>query len=150
MKVKFQPDETLSSDEIYVEIRAVKEDENVKKLRSYLDKFGQKRRKLLPVKTTDSIIMLKRNDLIKVEVQATKLTYYTKNEVIQTTGRLYQVLAELGTDFIQVSRHSIINLNYLESIEVGFAGNMIALLANGLKADVSRRYLPHLERELGL
>ncbi|MBC7032115.1 LytTR family transcriptional regulator, partial [Salmonella enterica subsp. enterica serovar Enteritidis] len=44
----------------------------------------------------------------------------------------------------------VINLNYLESLESGFAGNMIAILANILKTDVSRRYLPDLEKELGL
>lgn len=51
---------------------------------------------------------------------------------------------------MQVSRHSVINLNYLESLESGFAGNMVAILAEGLKTEVSRRYLPDLERELGL
>ena len=40
--------------------------------------------------------------------------------------------------------------SYLESLESGFAGNMIAILANKLKTDVSRRYLPDLEKELGL
>ena len=49
-----------------------------------------------------------------------------------------------------MSKHSIINLDYLQSIESGFAGNMVAILKNGVKADVSRRYLPELEKELGL
>lgn len=90
------------------------------------------------------------NTLIKIEVQATSLTYYTTEEVVKTTGRLYQVLEVLNDDFVQVSRHSIINLNYLESIENGFAGNMIVMLANNLKTDVTRKYLPELEKELGL
>ena len=88
--------------------------------------------------------------MIKVEVQGTSLTYYTLGEVVKTTGRLYQVLENLNDNFVQVSRHSIINLNYLESLESGFAGNMVAILAKGLKTDVSRRYLRDLERELGL
>jgi len=90
------------------------------------------------------------NTLIKIEVQATSLTYYTTAEVVKTTGRLYQVLEVLNDNFVQVSRHSIINLNYLESIENGFAGNMIVMLANNLKTDVTRKYLPELEKELGL
>ena len=88
--------------------------------------------------------------MIKVEVASTRLTYYTTQETIETTGRLYQVLESLNDDFIQVSKHSIINLDYLQSIESGFAGNMVAILKNGVKADVSRRYLPELEKELGL
>lgn len=137
-------------DEIEVEIRASAESGTVKRLISYLNKFGKRDRNLLPVKTSERIVTVKRDELIKVEVQGTSLTYYTLSEVVKTTGRLYQVLENLNDDFVQVSRHSVINLNYLESLESGFAGNMVAILAAGLKTDVSRRYLPDLERELGL
>ena len=149
MKVKFQEDPSLE-DEIEVEIRASAESGTVKRLVSYLNKFGKRDRNLLPVKTSDRIVTVKRDELIKVEVQGTSLTYYTLSEVVKTTGRLYQVLENLNEDFVQVSRHSVINLNYLESLESGFAGNMVAILDEGLKTEVSRRYLPDLERELGL
>ena len=149
MKVKFQEDPSLE-DEIEVEIRASAESGTVKRLVSYLNKFGKRDRNLLPVKTSDRIVTVKRDELIKVEVQGTSLTYYTLSEVVKTTGRLYQVLENLNEDFVQVSRHSVINLNYLESLESGFAGNMVAILAEGLKTEVSRRYWPDLERELGL
>ena len=88
--------------------------------------------------------------MIKVDFLVTIITFYTVCYVVKTTGRLYQVLENLSDDFVQVSRHSVINLNYLESLESGFAGNMVAILAEGLKTNVSRRYLPDLERELGL
>lgn len=149
MKVKFQKDPSLE-DEIEVEVRASAESGTVKRLVSYLNKFGKRDRNLLPVKTSDRIVTVKRDELIKVEVQGTSLTYYTLSEVVKTTGRLYQVLENLNEDFVQVSRHSVINLNYLESLESGFAGNMVVILAEGLKTEVSRRYLPDLERELGL
>ena len=135
MKVKFQKDPSLE-DEIEVEVRASAESGTVKRLVSYLNKFGKRDRNLLPVKTSDRIVTVKRDELIKVEVQGTSLTYYTLSEVVKTTGRLYQVLENLNEDFVQVSRHSVINLNYLESLESGFAGNMVAILAEGLKTEV--------------
>lgn len=116
MKVKFQKDPSLE-DEIEVEVRASAESGTVKRLVSYLNKFGKRDRNLLPVKTSDRIVTVKRDELIKVEVQGTSLTYYTLSEVVKTTGRLYQVLENLNEDFVQVSRHSVINLNYLESLE---------------------------------
>ena len=149
MKVKFQADPSLE-DEIEVEVRASDENGAVKRLINYVNKFGKRDRNLLPVKTSDRIVTVKRDELIKVEVQGTRLTYYTVSEVVKTTGRLYQILENLNDDFVQVSRLSVINLNYLESLESGFAGNMVAILAEGLKTDVSRRYLSDLERELGL
>lgn len=150
MKVNFKEDTTLKEGELQVEVKALQEDSTVKRLISYLNKFGKKDRNLLPIKTSERIVTIKRDDLIKIEVQRTNLTYYTTNEMVETSGRLYQVLDNLNEDFVQVSRHSVINLNYLESLESGFAGNMVAMLAGGLKTDVSRRFLPALEKELGL
>lgn len=122
----------------------------VQRLIKYLNRFDTGERTLLPIKTADRIVTVKYRDLVKIEVQSTRLTFYTTNEVIETTGRLYKVLAGLNNDFVQVSRHAVININYLQSIEEGFAGNMVAILEGRLKTDVSRRYLPLLEKELGL
>lgn len=149
MKVEFKKDESLH-DEIKVEVKSSEQDSTINKLLAYISKFDKQERSLLPIKTSDRIVTIKMNTLIKIEVQATSLTYYTTAEVVKTTGRLYQVLEVLNDNFVQVSRHSIINLNYLESIENGFAGNMIVMLANNLKTDVTRKYLPELEKELGL
>lgn len=149
MKVEFKKDESLH-DEIRVEVKSVEQDSTINKLLAYISKFDKQERSLLPIKTSDRIVTIKMNTLIKIEVQATSLTYYTTAEVVKTTGRLYQVLEVLNDNFVQVSRHSIINLNYLESIENGFAGHMIVRLANNLKTDVSRKSLPELERKLGL
>ena len=149
MKVEFKKDESLH-DEIKVEVKSSEQDSTINKLLAYISKFDKQERSLLPIKTSDRIVTIKMNTLIKIEVQATSLTYYTTAEVVKTTGRLYQVLEVLNDNFVQVSRHAIINLNYLESIENGFAGNMIVRLANNLKTDVSRKYLPELEKELGL
>lgn len=149
MKVEFKKDESLH-DEIKVEVKSAEQDSTINKLLAYISKFDKQERSLLPIKTSDRIVTIKMNTLIKIEVQATSLTYYTTAEVVKTTGRLYQVLKVLNDNFVQVSRHSIINLNYLESIENGFAGNMIVMLANNLKTDVTRKYLPELEKELGL
>lgn len=149
MKIKFKSDPTLN-EEIEVEIKAAPKNETVNDLIDYIHKFGEKKYHLLPIKTDDRIVTIKRTEIIKVEIQATDITFYTTKEVVKTTGRLYQVLEKLGDGFIQVSKHGVININFLESIEVGFAGNMIALLKNNLKADVSRLYLPALKRELGL
>lgn len=117
---------------------------------AYIQDFGKKVDSILPVKTEDRILTIKIEEIIKVEVEKTELTFYTKSAVIKTTSRLYQVLEKLNNDFVQVSKHGIINLNYLEALEAGFTGNMIAKLAFKQKTDVSRRYLPELEKKLGL
>lgn len=150
MDVKFHSNPNLEEDQIEVKVISARQTTNVNNLLSYIKNFDKKVDSLLPVKTEDLILTIKIEEIIKVEVEKTELSFYTTNSVIKTNGRLYQILEKLNNDFVQVSKHGIINLNYLESLEAGFTGNMIAKLDFKQKTDVSRRYLPELEKKLGL
>lgn len=150
MDVEFHSNPNLEEDQIEVKVISARQTTNVNNLLSYIKNFDKKVDSLLPVKTEDRILTIKIEEIIKVEVEKTELSFYTTNSVIKTNGRLYQILEKLNNDFVQVSKHGIINLNYLESLEAGFTGNMIAKLAFKQKTDVSRRYLPELEKKLGL
>lgn len=150
MIIEFEPNSNLKEDQIEVKVVSVEETQQVKRLIDYIKNFDKKVDSILPVKAEDRILTVKIDEIIKIEVEKTKLTFYTTNAVIKTTGRLYQVLEKLNNDFVQVSKHGIINLNYLESLEAGFTGNMVARLDFKQKTDVSRRYLPELEKKLGL
>lgn len=150
MDVKFHSNPNLEEDQIEVKVISAGQTTNVNNLLSYIKNFDKKVDSLLPVKTEDRILTIKIEEIIKVEVEKTELSFYTTNSVIKTNGRLYQILEKLNNDFVQVSKHGIINLNYLESLEAAFTGNMIAKLDFKQKTDVSRRYLPELEKKLGL
>lgn len=150
MDVKFHSNPNLEEDQIEVKVISARQTTNVNNLLSYIKNFDKKVDSLLPVKTEGRILTIKIEEIIKVEVEKTELSFYTTNSVIKTNGRLYQILEKLNNDFVQVSKHGIINLNYLESLEAGFTGNMIAKLDFKQKTDVSRRYLPELEKKLGL
>lgn len=150
MDVKLHSNPNLEEDQIEVKVISARQTTNVNNLLSYIKNFDKKVDSLLPVKTEDRILTIKIEEIIKVEVEKTELSFYTTNSVIKTNGRLYQILEKLNNDFVQVSKHGIINLNYLESLEAGFTGNMIAKLDFKQKTDVSRRYLPELEKKLGL
>ena len=150
MQIHFQSDPLLGPDDLNITVNAVTKNDKVISLLNYLDKYDQKSSSLIPIKTEDRILTIKQIELIKVEVTKNILSFYTKSDVIQANGRLYQVLTRLNENFVQVSKHGIINLNHLLSLEAGFTGNMIAKLNFDQRADVSRKYLPELERRLGL
>ena len=126
MQIHFQSEPLLGPDDLNITVNAVTKNDKVINLLNYLDKYDQKSSSLIPIKTEDRILTIKQIELIKVEVTKNILSFYTKSDVIQANGRLYQVLTRLNENFVQVSKHCIINLNHLLSLEAGFTGNMIA------------------------
>ena len=98
MNVEFQSDSNLKKDQIKIKVISLEETAEVKNLLAYIQDFGKKVDSILPVKTEDRILTIKIEEIIKVEVEKTELTFYTKSAVIKTTGRLYQVLEKLNND----------------------------------------------------
>lgn len=150
MQIHFEPDPSLGPDDLNIIVTAATKNDRVTSLINYLKKFNRQGSVLIPIKTEDKILTVKQVDLIKVEVTKSILSFYTKDAVVKTNGRLYQILTRLNENFVQVSKHGVININHLVSLEAGFTGNMIAKLSFNQRADVSRKYLPELERRLGL
>lgn len=150
MQIHFEPDPSLGPDDLNIIVTAATKNDRVTSLINYLKKFNRQSNVLIPIKTEDRILTVKQVDLIKVEVTKSILSFYTKDAVVKTNGRLYQILTRLNENFVQVSKHGVININHLVSLEAGFTGNMIAKLSFNQRADVSRKYLPELERRLGL
>lgn len=94
--------------------------------------------------------MLHVADLILVDVDGSTLILETTQGRLLTNDRLYKFRNRLANpDFVQVSKHALININHLQALENSFSGNMLAILTGKIKADVSQRYLSELEN-LGL
>lgn len=150
MQIHFEPDPSLGPDDLNIIVTAATKNNRVTSLINYLKKINRQSSVLILIKTEDKILTVKQVDLIKVEVTKSILSFYTKDAVVKTNGRLYQILTRLNENFVQVSKHGVININHLVSLEAGFTDNMIAKLSFNQRADVSRKYLPELERRLGL
>ncbi|MCB6443015.1 LytTR family DNA-binding domain-containing protein, partial [Streptococcus salivarius] len=71
--------------------------------------------------------------------------------IYQTTETLTRFQQRINSsNFIQVSRHAVINIDHLESLSDSFSGNMTAKLTNQIKTEVSRRYVKLLMEYLGI
>lgn len=151
MHYQFEEDSSLPKEAIEVLVRSGKYDQAVQDVLDYLAKFEQGRVEILPVKTAVRTELLRVSDLILVDVDGTSLILETTNGRLVTNDRLYRFRARLNNpDFVQVSKHAVLNINHLKALESSFSGNMLALLTNDVKTDVSRRYLSDLEKALGL
>lgn len=147
---QFEENKQLPKDVIEVLVKSCQFDNSVQKVLDYLAQFEQTDPAVLPIKTVECIEMLHVADLILVDVDGSTLILETTQGRLLTNDRLYKFRNRLANpDFVQVSKHALININHLKALENSFSGNMLAILTGKIKADVSRRYLSELEN-LGL
>lgn len=150
MEVRFEKN-IITGEEIEVIVKANRLTNNVKSLMAYINQFDQKPHRILPIKTNDSIIIVKVDDIILVDVQKNTLSIETLTAKYLIQERLYKFIQKLPKDiFVQVSKHAVINLDYLLSLEDSFAGSITAKMEKSLRTSVSRKYLSDLEEHLGL
>lgn len=151
MHYQFEEDKQLAKDVVEVLVKSYQFDDSAQKVLDYLARFEQKEPTVLPIKTVERIEMLHVADLILVDVDGSALVLETTRGRLLTNDRLYKFRERLANpDFVQVSKHALININHLKALENSFSGNMLAILTGKIKTDVSRRYLSELEKRLGL
>ena len=151
MEIRFEEDKTLSQNQIDVLVSSQDLSPNVQQLMDYFGLYQTETPTIVPIKTADRIEMLKVEELVSVDVEGTSLILDTLKGRQIITERLYKFQERLNNpDFVQVSKHGIINIQHLEALEASFSGNMLAILTGKRKVDVSRRYLKNLEKRLGL
>lgn len=126
-------------------------DDEIHHLVTYLEDYEQSQKDSLTVKVEGGLVLIKISDLLALDVQGDYVSLLTKDQTYPVRTRLYQLKEKLPQQsFVQVSRQTIINIDHLRRMEASFSGNMLAILSNGSKVSVSRRYVKALEKQLGL
>ena len=118
-------------------------------IRQIMDIFSQETSPIV-AQHSEELIILKPDDIYMVRVEDGNTMIYGGNEVYYSRKRLYELKAQLGTKFMQISKCSLVNLKYLSSVEPGFSGTLLLKLKNGSKEYVSRKYLSDFKHYLGL
>ena len=151
LQTRFEEDSQISSQDPLVVVKADQLVGEAKAVLDYLENFKAGASGVLPIKSDDKLVMLKIEDIILADISQTTLMIYSTEGVYTTTETLTRFQNRLNSrNFIQVSRHAVINIDHLESLSDSFSGNMTAKLTNQLKTDVSRRYVKLLMDYLGI
>ena len=98
----------------------------------------------------DRLVVLQPEEIYMVWVEDETTVIYSKENKYKSRKRLKEIYAQVGDGFMQISKSTVINLKYLDSMEAGFGGTMVLKLKNGCKDYVSRFYLKALKQYLGL
>lgn len=151
VKSQFELDSQIPVHTPLVLVKAAEKTDDIQRLLDYIDNYQLPASSAIPIKSMDKIIMLKLSEIILADVSQTTLKIYTLKGVYTTTETLVHFLNRLNkSNFIQISKHALINLDHLESLSDSFSGNMMAKLSNNIKSSVSRKYVKLLMAQLGL
>ena len=98
----------------------------------------------------EDIVVLQPKEIYMVRVEDGDTVIYGAKQRYRSRKRLYELAEQLGKQFMQISKTTLINLSYMDSIEAGYSGTLLLKLKNGNKDYVSRKYLPEFKKYLGL
>lgn len=151
MKIRFEMKAEFSEKDPHIIIQAAQLTDQAREVMEYLEQFSKTNQVVIPIRTDDYLVMVKIEDLILADIDKNLLTIYTVDGIYKTKETLTNFQNRINRrNFIQISRHSIINIDHLESLSDSFSGNMMAKMTRGIKSSVSRKYVKSLMNYLGL
>ena len=133
-----EPFAVIHTDKVTAEIQRV------------IDVLGTSETPVTAFQNEGDIIVLQPKDIFMVRVEDGDTIIYGARNQYRSRKRLYELAEQLGKQFMQISKTTLINLSYMDSIEPGFSGTLLLKLKNGSKDYVSRKYLPEFKKYLGL
>lgn len=145
MKITILPPEPGQEDEII--LRCAQLDDRVLEL---LRTLRNEQFKLSAYSET-GITLLDPKEVYYFEAVDNKVFAYCEKQVYEVRKKLYELEeAFAGTDFLRISKSTIVDLSKVMHLSAAFNGRLEAKLKNGEKIIISRQYVPALKKKLGL
>lgn len=135
-------------DEPYADIHTNELTENVTKAISILE--SEDSNDMIAVKKGSDIALLQFSEIYMFRVEDKQVKVYSEDGEFVIKKPLYQVEESLNSDFVRISKTSIVNLKKIQRVAPSLKGMMFIELKNGLKDNISRKYLPDFKQALDL
>ena len=135
-------------EEPYAEIHTSELNENITKAMSILE--NDESNELLAVKKDSDIALLEYDDIFMFRVENKQVNVFTKDYDYIIKKPLYQIEENLNSDFVRISKTTIVNLKKIKRVAPSLRVMMFIELKNGLKDNISRKYLPNFKQVLDL
>ena len=124
--------------------------EEIKEIEEILNKYKNSSKNILTVFKDEQVFVIDTKDIIRVYSENKHVFIETKNDIYKSRLRLYEIEERLEkNDFIRISRFEIINIKYIEKLDLSFTGTIAVSLKNGKICYVSRRNLKEFKNILG-
>ncbi len=142
-------------EEPYAEIHSDSLTDNIQKAMDLLENDNVEEEydgnsSILAVKKGQDIVLLDFKDIYMIRVEDKQTKVYTENRNYLVKKPLYQIEENLNSDFVRISKSVIVNLRKIERVAPSLRGMMFIELKNGLKDNISRKYLSDFKKALDL
>lgn len=135
-------------EEPYADIHTNELTDNVTRAVSILE--NEESSDMIAVKKGSDIALLEFNEIYMFRVEDKQVKVYTQNSEYLIKKPLYQVEEGLNSDFVRISKTTIVNFKKIQRVAPSLKGMMFIELKNGLKDNISRKYLPDFKNALDL
>lgn len=143
--------ELIISEDIKDPSALIKSNSLTNNIKKAIDILEEKELKsFIHVKRNNNISFLKFEEIYLIKVENRKVNVFTEKQKYTTNKRLYELEEILDDSFIRISKSSIVNIKKIDYIAPSFKGIMFMTLENGLKDNISRKYLHDFKRKLGV
>ncbi|MCI8589923.1 MAG: LytTR family transcriptional regulator [Clostridiales bacterium] len=116
-----------------------------------IKKISNESPKIISGRKDHIVEILEPNDLIRIYTNAGTTLAVTKRGEYTLRWRLYEAEQRLNPNqFVRISQSEIINLNKVESFDLGLTGTICVKLFDGTVTYVSRRYVSKIKKTLGI
>ena len=105
---------------------------------------------ILAVKKGSDIVLLDFEDIFMIRVEDKQTKVFTEDNDYLVKKPLYQIEENLDSNFVRVSKATIVNLRKIKRVAPSLKGMMFIELKNGLKDNISRKYLSDFKDALDL
>ena len=135
-------------EESYADIHTNELTDNITKAINILE--SEESKEILAVKKESDIVLLQFRDIYMIRVEDKRVKVFSEKNEYEIKKALYQVENDLNDDFVRISKTTIINLKHVNRVAPSLKGMMFIQLDNGLKDNISRKYLPDFKKALDL
>ena len=142
-------------EEPYAEIHSDSLTPNIQKAMDLLETDGiisgdDESNSILAAKKGQDIVLLDFEDIFMIRVEDKQTKVFTEDQDYLVKKPLYQIEENLDSNFVRVSKATIVNLRKIKRVAPSLKGMMFIELKNGLKDNISRKYLADFKNALDL
>ena len=142
-------------EEPYAEIHSDSLTPNIQKAMGLLETDGiisgdDENNSILAAKKGQDIVLLDFEDIFMIRVEDKQTKVFTEDQDYLVKKPLYQIEENLDSNFVRVSKATIVNLKKIKRVAPSLKGMMFIELKNGLKDNISRKYLADFKKALDL